>query len=138
MEHEPHIPPRLAADLRAAYRGAVAPDQARDEAILSVARERVGLAIRRARRVRLARWGLAAAAGLAISVSAWIASRPATSPSGDVNGDGRVDILDALVLSRRIGEGRTQRGWDVNHDGKIDATDVDAVAMQAVRLKGSA
>jgi hypothetical protein len=134
MEHQRHIPRRLAADLRAAYWGAVASDPGRDEAILSVAGERAGLAVGRARRVRLTRWGLAAAAGLAIGISAWIALRPATNAAGDVNGDGRVDILDALVLSRRIGEGRTQRGWDLNHDGRIDATDVDTLAMQAVRL----
>jgi hypothetical protein len=55
---------------------------------------------------------------------------------GDANGDGRVDIRDALALARRIESGTvlpTTRD-DVNGDRVIDRKDVDAIAIMAVSL----
>ena len=55
----------------------------------------------------------------------------------DVNGDGRVDILDAFALARRVESGPTPgRRLDLNRDGRVDRTDVDLVAAAAVRLNG--
>jgi len=57
----------------------------------------------------------------------------------DIDGSGRVDILDAFLLARRIETGAgTQPEWDVNKDGRINKADVDAVALTAVRLNGGA
>ena len=54
----------------------------------------------------------------------------------DVNGDGRVDILDALALARRISGGAAQDNqWDLNKDGIVDQRDVELIARHAVKLK---
>ncbi len=61
--------------------------------------------------------------------------RVAAARREDVDGNGRVDIRDALRLARRLERGEpTEPVWDVNGDGTIDRTDVDAVAKAAVRL----
>ena len=53
----------------------------------------------------------------------------------DIDGNGRVDILDAFTLARHI-EARqpAEAMWDFNGDGLIDRRDVDTVALAAVRL----
>lgn len=53
----------------------------------------------------------------------------------DFNGDGLVDIIDALVLARDIDGGQ---GRDLNADGRIDRTDIDHLAARAVKLPGGA
>ncbi len=56
---------------------------------------------------------------------------------GDVNGDGRVDILDAYVLQRRLETAAAlEARWDINGDGRVDAQDVDAIAVESVKLDG--
>jgi len=52
----------------------------------------------------------------------------------DINGDGRVDMLDALRVARAIEAGRVDMKLDLNGDGVVDKRDVDAVAMTAVKL----
>jgi hypothetical protein len=54
----------------------------------------------------------------------------------DLDGNGRVDILDAFYLARRVGKPSPQPTWDINGDGKIDQADIDAIAAQAVRVGG--
>ena len=101
--------------------------------------DRGGCERRRARRRALAPW-LAAAASFALG--AWVAQTllhhkpgdPASLAREDVNGDGRVDILDALALSRQIDRGTAGR-FDLNGDGRVDQQDVHAVAAHAVRLE---
>lgn len=64
-------------------------------------------------------------------------SEPPTAgtPTADVNGDGVVDIRDALRLAKlESSGGGLSAAWDVNHDGRVDALDVEAVARQAVAL----
>ena len=52
-----------------------------------------------------------------------------------IDGSGRVDILDAWALARRLrAPANGGAGMDVNGDGRVDRGDVDAVAMVAVRL----
>jgi len=61
----------------------------------------------------------------------------------DVDGNGRVDILDAFQLARRIEtrgpadptrSGAADTQWDLNGDGRVDKDDVSLVASAAVRL----
>lgn len=62
-------------------------------------------------------------------------NRPHTLAITDVNGDGRVDILDAFALARRLKGGAALDGrLDLNHDGRVDEQDVRALAAEAVRL----
>ncbi len=57
------------------------------------------------------------------------------SGSFDVNGDGRLDILDAFALARALEAGETSRGgWDFNADRIVDGKDADALAMRAVAI----
>ena len=53
----------------------------------------------------------------------------------DIDLNGRVDILDAFTLARQIeAAGRIEPEWDMNGDGLVDRSDVDTVALAAVRL----
>ncbi len=53
----------------------------------------------------------------------------------DIDGNGKVDILDAFTLARHIdAKEPVDKTWDFNGDGLIDRRDVDTVAMAAVRL----
>ncbi len=63
--------------------------------------------------------------------------------AGDLNGDGKLDILDALLLAREIKANQIQEHLaekafvalrDLNGDGAIDQRDVDAIAQLAVSL----
>jgi len=66
-------------------------------------------------------------------------SNPAASVASaeDVNRDGKLDILDAYLMARKVAakEPLTSE-WDFNHDGIVDTKDVDVVAFGAVKLKG--
>ena len=54
---------------------------------------------------------------------------------GDVDRNGRVDILDAFKLARHIeSAGAVEGKWDMNGDGQVNREDVDIVAFAAVRL----
>lgn len=85
-------------------------------------------------RSRLAWSGLAAA----VAALAWLALRAGPDDRrvarGDVDADGRVDILDAWTLARAVRAGRTVATWDLSGDGAVDGIDVDALAALAVRL----
>jgi len=143
------IPPRLAADLRRVYRqDSDVPDSARD-ALMHDARTDLGN-LKRSRR-----WGglgLIAAAAMIVfafqlvlrQISTTVRPHPAAPPTivavaprEDIDGNGRVDILDAFSLARQLSRrGALDPKWDFNADGTIDQRDVDAVARAAVRLKG--
>src|SRR5213076_554765 len=57
----------------------------------------------------------------------------------DINRDGRVDVLDAFALARRIETGGTlEPRWDINGDGRVDRADVNAIAARAVSLAQAA
>ena len=88
--------------------------------------------------------GVAAAALLAIAVRVFMpapSSHPATAmvqPAklyqlADVNHDGRVDILDAYFVARKIARHEPlDPAWDINGDGVVDQKDVDLIATLAV------
>ncbi len=63
-------------------------------------------------------------------------SRDSTFARGDLNHDGRVDILDAFALARELKQGRAKNlQLDVNGDGVVDERDVAALAARAVKLE---
>ena len=60
---------------------------------------------------------------------------PAGFQTKDIDLNGRVDILDAFTLARRIERAsHIESEWDINGDGQVDRSDVDTVALAAVRL----
>ena len=72
--------------------------------------------------------------GGAGEIAEMAAPRAAASPS-DLDRNGRVDILDAYLLARRI-EDRASLDptWDLNADGIVDSDDVDTLALAVVRV----
>jgi hypothetical protein len=134
------LPPGLADALRAAYAHRVEIPSRVDDALLSAAHEKFA----RRRRLRLtARWGTGLAAGLAAVIALAILLHHPAAPArslvkGDVNADGRMNMVDALALARHVAAAdNLDPRWDVNGDGVIDQKDVDAIASAAVSLKQS-
>lgn len=149
QEPDPIFPDRLAQDLRAlAHVEMIVPNQIEDDLRT---RAQHHLAPRNRLRIHVRRAApLAAAAGLAIT--AWIGFRainnqlstpaptinPAARITMDIDGSGRVDILDAFVIARAIEAGSSlSSAWDVTDDGVVDLRDADAVAAKAVSLAKS-
>ncbi len=55
----------------------------------------------------------------------------------DVDGDGRVDVLDAFAVARAVERGgEFEAAWDADGDGEVTAADARAVLAMAVRLPG--
>jgi hypothetical protein len=147
---EAHVSDRLRRDLR----GLFGPPGAVPARIDKAVRDETHKRLARPRRLILhLRWaGIAAAAAAIIlavvlyeapspgnlnsQISNLQSSRPAPAERrADVDGIGRVDILDAFRLARCIeARGPVDRKWDVNGDGRVDKADVDLVACAAVRL----
>jgi hypothetical protein len=138
-ELDPQLPPRLVQALTDLHRVEV--PATIDASVLL--RGRATLARARRQR-RLLQWAGAAAslaAMIAVAVMILHDRRPPRTTSTvalreDLDGNGRVDILDAFWLARRIGKEPLQQVWDVNGDGKVDQQDVDAIAADAVRVGG--
>ena len=129
------LPPEIEARLRhGAERMAVLVPPAVDDAVLSRARERFAEIRRRRSRAKTVWWMSAAACFVALALLAGSLINTPRFERADVDRSGRVDILDALVLARRIQQG-TAAGFDLNRDGVVDKRDVDFVAAQAVRLR---
>jgi len=85
-------------------------------------------------------WALAAAAvvvlglGVGLLVNRRI-NPPAAIAREDVDRNGKVDILDAFALARKLQQGRTAgTALDLNGDGVVDQRDIDWVAARAVKL----
>jgi hypothetical protein len=141
---EADAPVRLREDLGRLFAVGATVPPAVDESILTTAR--AGLA-RRWRHRLMVKWSAAVAAAAAVVlVSVRIGMHPVerggigtvATRVEDLNGDGRVDILDAFVLARRIkGGDALQKSWDVNGDGFVDQHDVDAIAQAAVKVDGA-
>lgn len=67
-------------------------------------------------------------------MSAGVTPSRVTSPL-DVDRSGRVDIVDAYLVARRLKSMQApDPKWDFNGDGRIDGADVDFIATRAVRL----
>ncbi|MEN6423813.1 MAG: dockerin type I domain-containing protein [Phycisphaerales bacterium] len=145
---EKQVSDRFRKNLRGLFEPAGSVPPQIDGAILEQARRR--LAKPRPMILRF-RWaaGIAAAAAV-IALGVFLYRGPASShhPSSiinhqsaaaerraDLDGNGRVDILDAFRLAKGIeSRGPADSNWDINGDGRIDRADVDTVAFAAVRL----
>jgi hypothetical protein len=111
----------------------------RDAAILAVAAERAQ--VRAAPRRRWL-WAVPAAAAAAALIAIWPfvgdqsdVSSVTLAAAPDVNSDGSVDIVDAMLLARALK--REQRSeWDANGDTRVDDGDVEYLALAAVSLDG--
>ncbi len=148
-EPDPIFPERLARDLRQLAKvEMIVPNQIEDDLRAMAARH---LAPRNRLRIHLRRAApLAAAAGLALTVGValWATNGRRSGPGPktnspaaiamDIDGSGRVDILDAFVIARAIEAGSLlSSAWDVTDDGVVDLRDADAVASAAVSLAES-
>jgi len=89
-------------------------------------------------------WAAAAAATiLLLATILQFFKQPVSGPArdsafarGDLNHDGRVDILDAFALARQLKQGETRNlQLDVNGDGVVDERDVATLAARAVKLE---
>ncbi|MEJ2704950.1 MAG: dockerin type I domain-containing protein [Sedimentisphaerales bacterium] len=89
-------------------------------------------------------WKVAAAAAVVIfAFSLDLTERPKSTTerpgraaqAADIDLNGRVDILDAFRLAQQIKNAdQVKSTWDMNGDGLVDDSDVDMVALAAVRL----
>jgi len=88
---------------------------------------------------RVRRWHrwLPLAASIAIAATILYFSRPDRVAAGDVNRDGAVDVLDAMLLAQRVQSGQAERPWDFNGDGNVDQSDADEIMTRAVDLERS-
>jgi len=50
----------------------------------------------------------------------------------DVHADGKLDILDAFALARRVEDDDARPAWDQDGDGAVDDADVELLARAAV------
>ena len=159
---DPPAPKALVDDLNALFGASVPVPREVDETVAAMAREQLS---RRARPRRLLPWAAALAAAAAVLLLAWTASlfeREAPAPAAktarkaesaapgtsatagppsrariesDINGDGRVDILDSFALARQLEAAQALKGeWDFNRDGVVDRRDAEALAQAAVKL----
>ena len=137
-------PPRLVAALKRLPQEPVFIPPIADAAILRAAQRHLNPP-REARFgwFRFLPWVAAAAALLLLAAPPQFFKLPAPGPSrsatfaqGDLNHDGRVDILDAFALARQLKKGDTGNlQLDVNQDGVVDERDVAAIAARAVKLE---
>ena len=138
-------PPRLVAALRRLPNDPIFIPPTADEAILRAARKHLEKPTApRVRWLRLMPWvATAAAAILLLAAIPQFFRKPAHEPArvaafvrGDLNQDGRLDILDAFALARQLKQGGPiNLQLDVNGDGVVDERDVTALAARAVKLE---
>lgn len=137
----------LAVELRGAQGTPIQiPDEV-DRRVSWNARKRAA-EIRRLDRRISPRYGWAAAAAVLLALGGlglWQRGilAPVSAPSvriaqGDIDADGRVDMVDALTLARVVERGGSlDPAWDVNGDGHVDGSDAAAVARRAVAIEGA-
>ena len=145
---EDKLPREVADDLRAVGRHHVYVPAAVDDAVLGAARQHLGGIRRRRRRRRVMAGAGAVAAAAVVALGVWIvwpgslSSQPrsthlAYTVPEDIDGSGRVDVLDAFALARQLErEAQPSQASDVTQDGRVDQQDVDAIAREAVALTG--
>ena len=131
------VPPKLAQAIHARYSPDIVVPAEINRLIVNQARANL------ARRRRLRWWAMGGSAIAAVAVVAVVLLRPplprsvpsVASGPGDINGDGRIDMLDAYLLAKHIKDGdRLDPRWDMNGDGVIVQRDIDAIAAIAVSL----
>ena len=141
------ISSKLSADLKALFQPRVGVPPEVDRAVMDRAHKHfAGIKSGKGRLLRIHwAWRIAAAAAViifAFSLDLTKQTGPATdrfslseTQAADIDRNGRVDILDAFKLAKNIeSAGPAETEWDINGDGLIDRSDVDVVALAAVRL----
>jgi len=141
------IPSKLSADLKALFQPQVGVPPEVDRAVMDRAHKHfAGIIPTKDKRLRIHwAWRIAAAAAViifAFSLDLTEQTAPITgrfslseTQAVDIDRNGRVDILDAFKLAKNIeSAGPAETEWDINGDGLIDRSDVDVVALAAVRL----
>jgi hypothetical protein len=80
---------------------------------------------------------MAAAAAVLIGIGGvWLAMGLRPALPGDVDRNGRVDIIDAYALAVRLRSGqKVDPAYDVNGDGKVDERDVEEIARRSVAIR---
>ncbi len=133
------FPGKLADALSHAYRPSASVPPEVDDAVLWAARQH--FAQQRRRRL-IFRWGAAGAIAAALILAVGLAIHPpgTTPPTtvalhGDLNHDGRVDIVDAFLLAKSLEAHTPVSEADFYHDGVVDQRDVQLLAQVAVSLK---
>lgn len=61
-------------------------------------------------------------------------SPPTTANASDLDDNGRIDILDAYALARKIEQGAENASLDLDGNGSVDQRDIDFLANQVVAL----
>lgn len=139
----------LAAELGAPLTIEVPPAQ--DAALRAAARQHANRVVTEVAAAR-PRWPWIAGATLAIAAAAVLllmfargsgeetgpaSQRMAVAPvHGDINLDGRLDVIDALVLARELDGGRADATRaDLNGDGAVDRSDVEWISAEVVSLR---
>ena len=137
-------PPQLVAALKHLPQEPIFIPPTADEAILRAARKHLNPPQQpRPGWFRFLPWVAAAAAILLLLAIPQFSRQPAPGPvrdstfaQGDLNHDGRVDILDAFSLARQLKQGGAKNlQLDLNKDGVVDDRDVSALAARAVKLE---
>jgi len=105
-----------------------------DEALLSHANQHFAQITSRRSRIRHLTWLAAAACVALLAFFGFRHLERSRYERADVDRNGRVDILDAFALARRIQQGSPPPA-DINGDGAVNKADVDAIAAQAVKLR---
>jgi hypothetical protein len=135
-------PERLIEGLKAVYGRPLVPSPVLDHRVSMAAWRHFA---RARRRQHLMRWfdplaaaasfgPVAAAAGVVVLMLS-LPWGPKVPLAGDYNGDGSVDVLDALALAREESpESMIDSRNDMNKDGILDRRDADRIADMAVVL----
>ena len=88
------------------------------------------------------RWWIPVGVAASLVLLVWVGQRPDSHPApatalrGDLDGSGEVDMVDALILARKLQQGgRLDPSEDMNGDGVVDALDLKVVTQTAVLLE---
>jgi hypothetical protein len=148
-QDDPQLPAQLTEDLAALTQSRALVPSDIDQAVMAEAKSHLAnVTARPSSRTWLWRVGAVVAASVLVSwavndlmVSGPAQREPMTNAhaqfvAADITRDGQVDIVDAMVLARRV---ETQQPlveeWDFNIDGQVTRADADVIAMQSVLLQ---
>jgi hypothetical protein len=150
MSEDPNDNPKLEQALRRLEKDRIFVPPSRDQEMLVEIRkhfdpatpalrpEEVIFSSSKVRRVRprpriWQKW-LPLAASAAIAALVLYFSRPPKHQQADLNRDGAINVVDALILAERTRDGK---GVDINGDGLMDGQDAADIAERAVDLERS-